>query len=322
MGTADQPIKLLVCSHVIIDDLRLADGRRIDKLLGGAGTYAAAGARLFTAGVGLVSGVGEDLFTKEIDWFRRNHLDTRGLDIRDPHTPRSTIVYFATGEREETPRFGHRHFAAMRPSPRRMPEAFRHATASYVFADTDPSIFTELAAVCANQPLLLWELAANVATPGAWPVIAERLATVDILSLNKTEAEGVFGPGDSARHVHVLLETGVPVVLLRLGAAGALVATRQAVVHVAPAPARVVDPTGAGNAFSAAFLAAYADSSDPIWSGQCAASASALMIQQFGPPPALDAAAAGRLARAVVVSSVSPARPRRTTGERGQRTPA
>jgi sugar/nucleoside kinase (ribokinase family) len=276
-------------------------------VLGGAGTYAAAGARLFTNGVGLVSGVGEDLFAGEIAWFRRNGIDEHGLDCRGPHTPRSTIVYFADGEREETPQFGPEHFASMRPSPRHMPVDYRGAAAFYVFADTDPSIFAELAEVGPGRPLILWELAANAATPATCPVIAERLATVEIVSLNRTEAEGLFGPGEPECHAQSLLEAGVAVVVLRLGAGGALVATRLAAVHVAPASAHVVDPTGAGNAFGGAFLAAYAMTRDPVWSGQCGAAAAALMLQQFGPPPLLDSAAALRLARSVEVRRVPPA---------------
>jgi sugar/nucleoside kinase (ribokinase family) len=52
---------------------------------------------------------------------------------------------------------------------------------------------------------------------------------------------------------------------------------------VAPGP--VVDPTGGGNAYSGAFLAAYASTGDVPSSARAAAAAASRVIAQYGAPP-------------------------------------
>ena len=60
-----------------------------------------------------------------------------------------------------------------------------------------------------------------------------------------------------------LRELGVPEVVVTFGAGGSLVLTRDAAVRVTARPARG-DPTGAGDAFSVAYLSARAGGHRPI----------------------------------------------------------
>lgn len=55
-------------------------------MLGGAATYAAAGIRLWSNRVGLVSGIGEDFTGAERSWLM-DKLDLQGVTIRHTHSP-------------------------------------------------------------------------------------------------------------------------------------------------------------------------------------------------------------------------------------------
>ena len=108
-------VDYVVLSHVIIDDLRFAGGGERRGVLGGAGSYAAAGLRLAARPadrVGIACGVGEDFSASGYAaWFRENRIDTAGLERRGRRTPRSRAAYRARDERTETPAFGRAHFA-------------------------------------------------------------------------------------------------------------------------------------------------------------------------------------------------------------------
>ena len=75
------------------------------------------------------------------------------------------------------------------------------------------------------------------------------------------------------------------VVALTLDTAGAVVATADGVQHVASEPATVIDPTGAGDAFAAGFLASWLLSPDPLAAANAGARAGALAVSRTGARP-------------------------------------
>ena len=95
------------------------------------------------------------------------------------------------------------------------------------------------------------------------------LRHVSILKLAEEEAQAILGDAD----LEELRGLGVPEVVVTFGAGGSLILTRDAAVRVAARPARG-DPTGAGDAFSVAYLSARAGGHRPI---SAARRASALM---------------------------------------------
>jgi 2-dehydro-3-deoxygluconokinase len=82
---------------------------------------------------------------------------------------------------------------------------------------------------------------------------------VSILKLAEDEAQTILGGGELER----LRELGVPEVVVTFGAGGSLVLTQDAAVRVTTRPAHG-DPTGAGDAFSVAYLSARAGGHRPI----------------------------------------------------------
>jgi len=85
------------------------------------------------------------------------------------------------------------------------------------------------------------------------------LRHVAILKLAEEEAQAIIGDGE----LEELRALSVPEVVVTFGAGGSLVLTRDAAVRVPARPARG-DPTGAGDAFSIAYLSARAGGHRPI----------------------------------------------------------
>jgi sugar/nucleoside kinase (ribokinase family) len=85
------------------------------------------------------------------------------------------------------------------------------------------------------------------------------LSHVSILKLADEEARAILGHGELEK----VRELGVPEVVVTFGAGGSLVVTRADAVRVTARPAGG-DPTGAGDAFSVAYLSARAAGHRPI----------------------------------------------------------
>ena len=123
-----------------------------------------------------------------------------------------------------------------------------------------------LAALAGEGRMLLVDAQGPIRTAALGPLrrdgdIGEILHHVEILKLNDEEAEALVGSAAPER----LRALGVPEVILTLGSRGAWVVTPDALEHVeADALEGLVDPTGAGDTFSAAYLVARAGGAEPV----------------------------------------------------------
>jgi sugar/nucleoside kinase (ribokinase family) len=99
------------------------------------------------------------------------------------------------------------------------------------------------------------------------------LRHVTVLKLAEEEARAIVGDAE----LESLRELGVPEVLVTFGRDGSLVITRDAAERV-PARAISVDPTGAGDAYAASYVAARAGGHAPVSAARRATAAVAAMM--------------------------------------------
>jgi ribokinase len=140
-------------------------------------------------------------------------------------------------------------------------------------------------ALAAGKPIVL----------DAGPVCRKALPAffrVDVLTPNEAEAEALSGlrvrDQDSAlRAARALLERGPGAVVLKLGAKGALLASRKATLFVPAYPVRAVDTTAAGDAFSAALAVSLAEGKKLEEAVQVANAAGALAATKVGAQPSM-----------------------------------
>jgi ribokinase len=122
----------------------------------------------------------------------------------------------------------------------------------------------------------------------ALPITDRMLAMADYLTPNAMEASALSGIDissidDARRAAAALQHRGTPNVLVTLGADGILVKTPSREQHVAALPApRVVDTTGAGDAFVGALAVALAEGQDLIDAIRFAAAAGSLKVGKPG----------------------------------------
>jgi sugar/nucleoside kinase (ribokinase family) len=130
-----------------------------------------------------------------------------------------------------------------------------------------------LAALAHDGRRLLVDLQGLVRTPTIGPLhtdehIGDVLHHVEVLKLNDEEAKTLVGDA----HPERMRSLGVPEVILTLGSQGAWIVTPDLVEHVPAVPVEgSVDPTGAGDAYSATYLVQRAAGAEPVEAARVAA---------------------------------------------------
>jgi len=131
----------------------------------------------------------------------------------------------------------------------------------------------------------------------ARPLSAELLRCVDYLTPNETELATLTGTAvggsmnraEVTERSHQLRQLGADKVIVKMGAAGALLVTGSG-EHFWPALAvEMVDSTAAGDAFNGAFAVALAEGKTDIEAGRFAAAAAACSVTRRGAQPSMPA---------------------------------
>jgi len=285
---------ILVVGSVALDAVHTPT-ESASEVLGGAASYFCLSASLF-APVRLVAVVGEDFPAEHRRLLESRSIDLAGLQMRPGKTFRWTARYSGVRlETRETLDTQLNVFADFHPV---LPDAYRDSKVIFL-ANIQPELQLEVleqvpeAEFIACDTMKLW---LDTARAGL-----ERLfQRVDCVMVNDEEAVQFSGQRFLPAAAHVILSYGPRVVIIKRGENGSLMFTRDR-VFLAPAhPLETVrDPTGAGDAFAAGFLAGWLRGEPleaALWRGVVGAS---FAIEDWGAAGLLRAdRAAHRAARA------------------------
>lgn len=272
---------MLVAGYLSIDTIQSALGRA-DEVPGGAALYAALGARLAGAEAAIAACVGEDYPDQWLHLLDALGIDTAGIERRPGPTRRARLAYGNAGARRSA------HGAA-----------WWERTHALAPAPSSDAVKRAAMVVACPMPIDRLEQWISGAKTQGVPVLADTseafvtasrdrllaaLASITIFAPSREETRlmGSFGSDDEAA---LSLARLGPHVLQKRGADGvAAVASRgtEAVVIPAP-PARLVDPTGAGDATVGALAATLAAGRPFLEAARQALAAGAVAVSAIGP---------------------------------------
>ncbi|HEU0205519.1 MAG TPA: PfkB family carbohydrate kinase [Pseudolysinimonas sp.] len=255
--------------------------QRFAEVQGGKGGNQAAAAAALGAQVHFIGAVGSDHWGDAA----RADLAGRGIDVSGLATvdgPTGVAIILVDDSGENSIAIVPGANAAVSPA---MVDA---AVAAVAAADA-------VLVVCLEIPLESVVAAARAAAARGWRIVlnpaparelpAELVAAATVITPNATEVEALGG-------VDALLDTGAGAVVVTRGGDGAELHTAgRAASHVAATPARVVDTTGAGDAFTAALAVAWANGRDLEDAVAWASAAGAIATEGFGARGSLATAA-------------------------------
>jgi len=328
-------VKLFACGGMIIDNVVTADGTVHREALGGNGVYAAAGARLWCDRVGLVALVPRNYPARWFEALRNAGIDIAGVAVRPESVDRSEwFFYRSDGSRADHLYASSDAFVAagLPPQGRLSPAqsgAFEAQLRSSGAEGADFAGFRRRHPVCAGDvpssylhavgvhmapgaPRAQLALAQAIHAPGRRitldpgshagamrDVLPRLLPLLDAFLPSEKELR-LLAPGTGlASGLAGLRAAGVPVALVKLAAAGAMVASSvyPAGISVPALAVDLVDPTGAGDAFCGGFLAGLVATGDPLCAALCGTASASIAVESFGPMRLLSATPQEVLAR-------------------------
>ena len=283
------------------------DGRRLYlEGYGGDTSNAAIAAARQGARTAYVTAIGQDVAgDRFVELWQREGIDISAVR-RSESLP--TAVYFVThGANGHAFLYYRNGSAASALTPADMPEAMI-ASARILYASGISQGISQAAADAVFHAIdLARRHDVRVAydtnyRPRLWPlararsVIHAALGQADIALPSLEDAQALTGLDAPDAIADFYLRLGPRLVVLKLGAAGALLATEQHRVRIDAHPVRHVDSTGAGDAFCGSLLARLLMGDRPEQAARYAAVAAALKCASFGAVAAIPHAAEVRAA--------------------------
>ena len=210
--------------------------------------------------VHLIGALGTDAFaTMFRQSFENTGVHLHATEVTDAPTGTCIVIVDSTGERTMLPDPGANSFLTQSKISDSLFCAGSHLHLSgYTLLNPATRAVGQIALARARAGNLTCSLdtasAAPIsANPGA---IREALGQIDVLLANTDEAAALTGFGDPAQALAALAEV-VDTVVIKCGPQGALAAQGNQHVKVPALPTKVVDTTGAGDAFTAGFLVSW-----------------------------------------------------------------
>ncbi|MDE2824948.1 MAG: PfkB family carbohydrate kinase [Gemmatimonadota bacterium] len=245
---------ILVVGTVAFDSVKTPEGEASDAI-GGSATYFSAAAS-FYAPVDVIAVVGNDFPMASLDFLRERQVDVSGLEVKEGKTFRWAGEYAANMNDRRTIDTQLNVFSGFKPVL-----ADRHRAHDHVFlANLDPDVQRDvLTQACrtdqSDRPGVVACDTMDFWIEGQRTSLLSTLSGVDVLIINDSEALQLVDDHNLVRAAERILELGPRAVVVKRGAHGATLCTRDAWFGIPSFPvADVVDPTGAGDTFAGGFM--------------------------------------------------------------------
>jgi sugar/nucleoside kinase (ribokinase family) len=238
----------LVVGSIGIDTIETPHGKR-EEILGGAATHFSLSARNFVP-VRLVGVVGRDFTPQYRDQLTRDRIDCTGLDIAEGLTFRWHGSYHGRMNQARTLSVQLNVLADFRPT---IPEHFKETPFVFLGAG-DPQTQLDVLHQISRPRFSLLDTR-NLWITSKGNKLKEVLHLVDGVCINEEEAFELTGTGCIIDAASKLRRLGPWVVVLKRAEYGSVIVTDKITFFAPGYPVRrVIDPTGAGDAFAGGFL--------------------------------------------------------------------
>jgi sugar/nucleoside kinase (ribokinase family) len=252
-------MSLLVVGTVAFDAIETPFGKT-DKILGGAATYIGLAASYFTKNINLVSVVGDDFPSKNIEMLQQHSINTEGLQVL-----KGQKTFFWSGKYHNdmnsrdtlvTELNVLEHF---NPA---VPEVYQDCE-FLMLGNLSPQVQKQVITQLKKRPKLIVLDTMNFWMDIALNELKDVLAMVDVLTINDGEARQLSGEYSLVKAAQKILTMGPKYLIIKKGEHGALLFNKNQVFFAPALPLEdVFDPTGAGDTFAGGFIGYLAKTKD------------------------------------------------------------
>jgi len=244
LGTCNADVLMNVSRFSGADDE--VDIEQLQISLGGSAANFAVGVSRLGLNSGIMARIGRDHYGKYIlTEFKREKINTERLIIIDEKTGMAFIAVEPDGERSIYTFMGANSKFQLKK------EDINHIKASEILHIT--GMYIEVVEEASKYANTLSLNPGTVLSSYGMAALEKILKRTDVLFLNKKEVTLLTGMkyDDGAT---LLIETGVPMVVVTMGNEGSIVYTEAGHIHHSTNELNVMDTTGAGDSFAAGFI--------------------------------------------------------------------
>jgi sugar/nucleoside kinase (ribokinase family) len=280
-------LDIVSVGHFVIDSILLPDRSAPFVVLGGSPTYVSLAARRLDARVGVVSKVGGDFPSAYLWWLRQEGIDLSGITtVEDAHTARYELKYNSDLSDRLLRLKNRAPSITLADLPNSLKARIIHI--GPVAGEIAYQVVAKLkgcAEILSLDPQgLVRSFDENGNVINVQLADTRILGLVDIFKSSKKEIEFITGLSDVNLAINFVHRHGVKIVIVTSGADGAIVSVEDT-IHAIPAfrSKKVVDPTGAGDAFIGGFLAEYVQGEDISRCSYVGSATASLVVEGIGP---------------------------------------
>lgn len=265
----------------ITDDHKSAILKSTGQYYGGRGGNFSVYSSLFDVRVGLVSAISHDPESLEY----KKHLASKNIDISNlfenakAHTSKCFI--FSEGEKNRIFFYGGALQEERKNYLNHVKNAVNRIGHNIIYCTSPDQEINTTALINSKAETKIYGPSNSLYTHSKESIV-ECLSNTDMLFLNQHESEFIeeqlkMRPKDIAK------EFGIKLLIKTLGGAGSQLISEQETIHIPPFKSeKVLDTTGAGDAFAGAFIANYLKTKDLVYSGKVASAVASFVIEEMG----------------------------------------
>lgn len=280
----------MIVGELTLDDV-IAEGSYCDwGQVGGGALYSATGALTWDASPEICATVGSDYPEDPIATLQNAGVDLRGITRIRENSLGLWLLYEKGGRRHQVEKESGSTFETLDRARRPWPEVYARPAGLHVAPQT------------AEGQLATLEQAAGLSIPVTQDLLVEPFISADLYRSgaamrgttafppSQQEVRQIWGDVSDRHLLRIVHETaGVRRLVVTRGELGADVVTEGGTLRVPPCNTRLVDPTGAGDAFSGGFLAGFVETGDATEAAVHGAVSASVVVETRGALAAIDA---------------------------------
>ncbi len=252
-------MSLLVVGTVAFDAIETPFGKT-DKIVGGAASYISLAASYFTKDIQLVSVIGDDFPDSFLNTLKLQGINLDGLQIK-----KGEKSFFWSGKyhndlnNRDTIDTQLNVLANFDPI---VPESSKNCE-FLMLGNLVPAVQQSVISQLSSRPKLIVLDTMNFWMDIAMDELKKTIASIDVLTINDSEARQLSGEYSLVKAAQKILEMGPKVLVIKKGEHGALLFNKEEVFFAPALPLEeVFDPTGAGDSFAGGFIGYLAKTKD------------------------------------------------------------
>lgn len=278
----------LIClGNLTVDDVVLPDQTQQLGCFGGDAIYSAFGAACWSDKVRFVAPVGTDFPQEHLKHLQETGWDTRGLPKRSIPSIRTWVIYQDNNNRKWILESDPNDFFELSPTINDIPNDYLDSKAFMLLA-MDLTAQETLSPILRKNGLVAVDPQEDYINGNIDRILA-MLKNVDIFLPSQEEVFRLLGHHDYKMACEQFSKYGVHIVVIKMGPEGSLIfdSSNHEFIKIPIYETKVVDTTGAGDAYCGGFMSMLVKSGNLQKAGLAGSVSASFAVEGFGLTPML-----------------------------------